>query len=325
MDDYRRFLSSHLQFLSGLCLQATKSVNTSVAQFLSSFLITGELLSPKVFATRIQSVVDQNEMNAPVTFNRAFSLLRISNHANAVLSAYGSNFQFIDPWWLYSPSAAITRAMTYDNNCSCALSLNCTTQAKFVTIDSSTSAPIRGLKMGCTPNEAFLASTLECFYNSTCIELILANMLNNSEAIIASTHSPLVADASRFHVGVTVVDLVSKLFVENWVTSTDYLAYFNRCSPASCSYSYVQRFDALYTVTVTLGLYGGLSLILKWMCPKIIRLFKQIYQWRKQRRNCVQATSSIAMVSNTNPVQNINTVDNFVPPYMTSFLAVMRS
>ena len=333
MDDYRRFLSSHLQFVSGLCLQAIKSVNESVALFLSSFFITGELLSPQVFQARVQSVVDHNRFNAPVVFNRALSLLRITNHANAVMSAYGSNFQFIDPWWStgYSYSAAITRPITYENNCSCAVSMNCTTQARFVTTHPSAITPIQGLKMGCTPNEAFLASTLECFYNSTCLQTILEHTLNNSNDVIASTHSPLMADNSRFSVDTTVIDLISELFIENWVTSTDYLAYFNQCSPVSCSYSYVQRLDSLYTLTVILGLYGGLSVVLKWVCPKIIRFSNQIYQWRKQRRQPFQPVPSIAMVTDTNTVQNVNadnitsdtlsTLNALTPPYNTFFLA----
>ncbi|CAF1488814.1 unnamed protein product, partial [Adineta ricciae] len=174
MNDYRRFLSSHLQFLSGLCSQTTKSVNRSLAQFLSSFFVTNELLSPELFQTRIESAVDQNRFKASVVFNRALSLLQITNHGNDVISAYGSNFQLIDPWWLNnSYSSAITRAITYDNNCSCALNMSCTTQAGFVTTSLPSFVPIQGLKMGCTPNEAFLASTLECFYNSTCLGLIL--------------------------------------------------------------------------------------------------------------------------------------------------------
>ena len=339
MDDYRRFLSSHLQFLSGLCLQAIKSANESVGLFLSSFFITGELLSPQRFQARVQSVVDHNRFNAPVVFNRALSLFRITNHANDVMSAYGSNFQFIDPWWSVndSYSVAITRAITYENNCSCAVSMNCTTQARFITTDPPTITPIQGLKMGCTPNEAFLASTLECFYDSICLRTILEYTLNNNnDAIARSTHSPLTANTSRFSVDTTVIDLISELFIEKWMTSTDYLAYFKQCSPVSCSYSYVQRLDSLYTLTVILGLYGGLSVILKWVCPKIIRFSNQIYQWRRQRQRPVQPVSSMAMLTNPAAVQNANAAENITsdtlstlnaltPPYYTLFLAQLQS
>ncbi|CAF3965240.1 unnamed protein product, partial [Adineta steineri] len=130
--DYRRFLSSHLQLLSGLCSEATQSVNSSIDQLLSSFFLTDQLVSPTTLASRINSLVNSSQLNAPNSFVSRLSLIRSINYGNAIMSAYGTNFQYIVPWGNPPYPAAITQALIYDDECSCALNMNCTTQAGFI-------------------------------------------------------------------------------------------------------------------------------------------------------------------------------------------------
>ncbi|CAF4149829.1 unnamed protein product, partial [Adineta steineri] len=280
--DYRRFLSSHLQLLFGLCSEAMQSVNSSIDQLLSSFFLTDQLVSPTTIASRINSLVNSSQLNAPNSFVSRLSLIRSINYGNAIMSAYGTNFQYIVPWGNPPYPAAITQALIYDDECSCALNMNCTTQAGFILDDLSTIKPINGLKIGCTPSEALFSSTLECFYDISCINLILEFVDNDN-----MLYSPLSSNNSRFSMNSTVLDLIANVFIEDWLTSIDYPEYFNQCLPSSCSYQYIQRFNWLYTVTVLLGLYGGLSFIFKWLCPKIILLFNQIYQYYRKRRNTI--------------------------------------
>ena len=63
----------------------------------------------------------------------------------------------------------LTEGIIYDNNCSCALNANCRTQSILVDRSSLDIISIPGVRIGCTSIESFLASTLECFYNSSCI------------------------------------------------------------------------------------------------------------------------------------------------------------
>ncbi|CAF1660120.1 unnamed protein product, partial [Adineta ricciae] len=63
--DYRRFLSAHLQFLRQLCQLSNQSINSSVEQFLSSLFITDQLLSEENFNTRLFSLIEQVKSNAP--------------------------------------------------------------------------------------------------------------------------------------------------------------------------------------------------------------------------------------------------------------------
>jgi hypothetical protein len=97
--DYRRFISAHLQFLTGLCNLSIQSVNDSIRQFLSSLFITTQLQSPTDFHIHIDSLVEQSKSNAPATFTRLLFLLRGTNHGNAIVSTYGTNFEYYFSGW----------------------------------------------------------------------------------------------------------------------------------------------------------------------------------------------------------------------------------
>ena len=156
--------------------------------------------------------------------------------------------------------------------------------------------PIKGLKMGCTPTESFLASTLECFYDVSCINLIQEHVtpMNGANTTDAS---PLFANSSRFPPKTLMIDLVKDLFVETWSNNTNYSAYFTLCSPTSCSYTYVQQLNSLYTVTVILGLYGGLNVVLQGICRILIYLLFKVYRYIRKRSNLVDAEHSSEMAT----------------------------
>ncbi|UJR20241.1 hypothetical protein I4U23_023372 [Adineta vaga] len=291
--DYRRFLSAHLQLLKGLCELANQSMDDSINQFLSSFFVTIQLQSPTNFQDRINLIIEQSKSNALKTFTRLLSLLRAANHGNAIITAYGTNFEYIPSWYDSDVSTLITQPIIYDNNCSCALNASCTTQAVFIKSDLSLTVSINGFKMGCTPSESFLASTLECFYDSTCINLVqeYTSSFNNIDA----KADPLVIspNSSQFLANTTIKDLVGVLFIEKWSTRINHAAYFKQCLPTSCSYNYIQKFSSIYMVTLLLGLYGGLSFVLKWICPTILSLVYKLYRLYKTRKNVIAPTLAI--------------------------------
>ncbi len=287
-----------MQFLTGLCQLSIQSVNYSINQFHTSLFITAQLLSEEAFNARLDPLIEQSKSNAPTTFARLLFLIRSINHGNAVISTYGTNFEYIIPWPLDEVygSYAPTKALIYDDECSCGLYPNCTTQASFIQTNSTEVIPIQGLKIGCIPSESFRASTLECFYNQSCINII--------EEYTNSTNSPtpLSATMNRSSINTTIAELINNLFVEQWITTKNYSSYYRQCSPLICSYTYIQKFNVLYTVTFLIGLQGGLSIVLNWICPQIVRIVVKVYRHRKRRMNTVQPISSL----NTTPVESVS-------------------
>lgn len=241
-----------MQFLSGLCALSIQSAQNSVNQLLSSLLITSRLLSEATFETQINSSIEESQTEARRVFFRLFFLLRNVLDGNEITSSYGTDFKYVLPWYMKSISAAITEGMIYDQ-CSCELNKTCTSQANFIGRNSSKLIEIKGLKMGCTPSESLLRSTLECFYDLSCIDIL------------------------------DVGDLVNNVFIEKCPTTINYSAYFDQCLPALRSYQYIEQIDSLYTVTLLLSIYGGLSVVLKWICPLIVLLAAKLYRRWKTR------------------------------------------
>ncbi|CAF1083935.1 unnamed protein product [Adineta steineri] len=290
--DYRRFLSAHLQALQGLCQLSKTSVYDSINQFRTSLFVTSQLLSKINFDDQIGSLIEQTKSNAPATFRRHLFLIRNINHGNAYMSTYGTNFEYIGAPNAPENTYLFTRAIIYDG-CSCGLYLNCTSQANFIESNSSKLTPVKGLKIGCTPSESFRTSALECFYDRSCIDLI------HQYTNYTTFHNPVLKMTSRFSINTTIAELIENLFLERWATKMNYSSYFHECSPLYCSYTYIQKKSSfIYTITVLLGLQGGLSIVLNWFCPKIVRIASKMNDYRKKRMNTIYPVNSLEITPN---------------------------
>lgn len=79
-------------------------------------------------------------------------------HGNQISSFYQTNWKYSES---YSMLIYFSEPMIYNNSCSCDLQMNCTSTTLF-----------KGLRIGCLPSESFFASTLECFYDHQCLQLL---------------------------------------------------------------------------------------------------------------------------------------------------------
>jgi len=280
-NDYRRLIVAHLKYIQRLCEYSIEIERNSIEQFLNSLLITSELLSKKEFSFRVNSSIEQRKEKIPKKFSNLLFLIRSLNHGNGFVSMYGTNYEYSSTWfekkdqYLYLNNQAIV----YDDQCSCELHSYCSTQAYFFN-ENSSKVFVNGLKMGCTPSESLHVSTLECFYDELCVDLIREYTNLTIISLVNET-------TSRFHSKTNVSQLIDNLFVEKWLTSMNYSSYYEQCLPSSCSYTYVQHFHILYFITFIFGLQGGLTIVLDWISPRIVRIIFKIYEKRKKQLNAV--------------------------------------
>jgi len=259
-------------------------------------------------------IINQSKSTASTTLAPLLYLIRSTNHGNGIISRYGTNFKYIVPWDILDGTFAITQAMIYDDECSCDLYLNCTSQANFIGTNSSEISPIKGLKIGCTLSEAFRASTLECFYDVACINLIREYTSYTSNI---SSPIPLTGIISQYPINTTIAELIDNLFIEQWTTTINYQSYFEQCSPLLCSYTYSQQINSLYTVTLLLGLQGGLTIVLRWICPQIIRIVAKWYQHQKNRMNIIQPDQSFEIATIESIITNVPNASGDLKPVLT--------
>ncbi|CAF4901558.1 unnamed protein product [Rotaria sp. Silwood1] len=291
--DYRQFLSAHLQYLQGLCQLSIQSINNSIDEFLTSLLVTVELLSELNFENRLNILTEQIKINAPILFSRLLSSTQSILHGNAIISTYGTNFNYRILAYGSRYVYAYTEATIYDDECSCGLSPNCTMQGTLIERNSSRKIPLKGVRMGCTPSQSFLVSTLECFYDQSCLDLIQHyTNYENSLTPLSTTN------LSHFSPNTTIGELINNLFIEQWSTQINYSSYYQQCSPSICSYTSIEKFNIFHTITVILGIQGGLTIVLKWVCPKLVRIGSKIYHHRKNQSNTVHPINTNQVSSN---------------------------
>ena len=177
----------------------------------------------------------------------------------------------------------------FDNGCSCGTDSSCASAQGFycgglscVSDSPRLNQTIPGLVRSCLLLDSLLASSLQCFYNASCIQMLI-----EWRSFVAGdpVPDPYLSDIhpldstikSRFLPETTLDPIFSQLFVDDWSNSTNFTAYYNQCAPNQCTYTYQERFNRAYLISTILGIIGGLSVALKILIPPIITLLRRIY------------------------------------------------
>jgi hypothetical protein len=89
--------------------------------------------------------------------------------------------------------------------------------------------------------------------------------------------SVLNTSQTNFAPSMSIEEILNELFIQNWTTTQSFSNYFKQCAPILCTYTSIQRNNALYVLTKLLGLYGGVAAALRLCVPVIIGW------WRKRK------------------------------------------
>ncbi|CAF4541820.1 unnamed protein product, partial [Rotaria sp. Silwood2] len=123
---------------------------------------------------------------------------------------------------------------------------------------------VPGLINDCSVSRATLRSTLECYYNRTCLSLLHDDLANYVE--------PLSADKNQyFSINATIKSLLNSLMIDNYNLDASLDLHYAQCNPSYCYYMYTRRFQPLFIITIIIGIYGALSTILRSLVPWIAK------------------------------------------------------
>ncbi|CAF1559990.1 unnamed protein product, partial [Adineta steineri] len=290
--DFRLMAMSQFQVLASLCQTAAWTISSDLNQFLTQQLATNQALSREVFDAQVVALVEQMQTTTVANVKYTDQLVSLVIFNSGIMSALNTNSYLINN---PSVSGYTTKLGAYlvENYiignasnpfsvyCHCTFTSNCTFQAGFYnysirpsqnesTVYKPSPPPmfvVPGMLIGCLPRDAILQSTLECFYNRSCLDLISV-----SQAII-----PLNATvSSRFRANTTVNTMFEQLFVETWQNSSNFTSYYNACHPKTCSYTDTQRGNFLYALTILVSLIGGLTTILGIFVPLLVQFFRHL-------------------------------------------------
>ncbi|CAF4341514.1 unnamed protein product [Rotaria sp. Silwood2] len=270
--DYRLFIVSQFRWLISLCTLANDTLSDELIYFYSNTFVSKNLQPRESIEQRANATMVQFRISTPRTFLRILDSIRSIAQGNGIVSSTMSNWYFF----------ALNRNIEYDsiwsqsrfygkyNDCSCATNAMCTSQA---TINGSI---VPGFRVGCYALEALLQSTLECLYNITCI-----NVLKNMYYFSNITFRPL--DLLVSSPNDTVQTLIKKLMIVQWETNINYDQYYSSCAPLQCIYFIYERISLMYSITTIVGLFGGLTVLLKIFAPILAKILRKIQIYHRQQ------------------------------------------
>lgn len=123
--------------------------------------------------------------------------------------------------------------------------------------------------------EALLQSTLECFYQKFCLNLLILAVQSQSSV------NATVLDLNRlkhFDPDTKIAFIVDELMVEEWNHNVIYEQYYATCQPTECSYTVTSRHDKVYIITTLFSLIGGLITAFKFCIPRLVLLIGKLYR-----------------------------------------------
>ncbi|UJR12038.1 hypothetical protein I4U23_016216 [Adineta vaga] len=266
----RKTLSGFFNALSSFCTLTRNIIKQNIETFSTKQFITLKTLTYSSFQRQIDSTVDDFIVQTLTQFQWIHRYITDMFHANQLQHRFYLNWQSFVSNEQMGNIIETFPIWFNESNQSCL----CTT------------SPSQCIVFGCLPIDGLRQSTLECFYNSTCLNELaqffnittkFPNVLNQS---VPTRFNPLLS--------VTLGELIDKLFVETWQNSSNYSNYYSSCSPSSCEYNHVERNNILYTITTFLGLYGGLTVGLKLFAWHSLNIYWKTRQHFGNRRRTTQ-------------------------------------
>jgi hypothetical protein len=208
------------------------------------------MLDYDIFTGQTTAALNSFKSTISNSFVHTLNMLLGVAQGNGLVSGYSTN------WGVFLPNMTkdatiYTKARIY-GECNCATSVSC---------NESSIPYVSGFVVGCLPLESFLRSTFECLYNQSCINTI-SSVVNSSiiPRVLNNTNS-------QFASHLVANSIVEKMFIEFWSINVSYDNFFQQCQPKSCLYTLTRRSNILYAITTIVGLYGGLTVLLKLIVP----------------------------------------------------------
>ncbi|CAF4908050.1 unnamed protein product, partial [Rotaria sp. Silwood1] len=305
-NDVRTVLSSFWQLVRSFCGIINMSLDDAFSEFGSNNLLSLSAQSQQLLETKVKATLDFVINSTIINLKKNLAITRETISINEPISSLATNY-FI---YISSVKVGVTppididiNATSFPDGCSCENLDGCLRSAVIFESDQrSNFENVSGIMFDCLPLDAALASSFECFYDSWCLSLIR----NVSKANMRP--EPLHIQ-SRFEHNTTLKKLLDELMIEQITMTVNFSSYYSICNPKYCTYSYIHRFDKLFIITFTASAFGGISAVLKFIAPFLIKLAYWIYSLKSRNGprtdfNKNQSTNLSLTIIITNPTQN---------------------
>ena len=307
--DFRSTAIGHFQLLSSLCSLARQFVNDAIDDFSADAFLTQVVLSKNALNIKIQTLESSMQTTAINSFRQVLELMGKSTFSNRLATTLQTSMILL--YYGFSTTlggATLTEgSFSYDNGttCRCRANSTCTssrtgffdifgsnTRGEYVSYDFLTTN-VMGFVSGCFPIESLLKSTLECLFDASCLFNVLAYFPHDN----STDFHPLNSSQTRFSPDSTVTSLLDSLLVESWSRNVSFNNYYDQCSAILCVYTVDERVSFLYIITQLLGFYGGLTVTLRLLIPRIVLAVFNRHRLPPRRANQDRTSHKIDFIS----------------------------
>ncbi|CAF1045421.1 unnamed protein product [Adineta ricciae] len=278
----------YLQFTKNLCFIARTFAQARIERFLSTFYTTSFLTDKKHFEKDLELQVDRfiqllasqykhlievsramissNSLLPAVQTNYEWDLIRTPNNQSGM--PYISDILYINKKWKKY------RNQTY----------SCQIPSKFYKKQlyfPRTKIPVPGMYLSCYLIDGLLQSTLECFFNINCLELLRIHMFSQYNISAGKFDEP--SNSSLYRANSTVQELIDILFVAEWSVNITYSSYYDKCQPKECHYAVIKKFQLSYVMAITCSILSGSLKALPIVIPLLVKICFKLWKYRKVR------------------------------------------
>ena len=277
-NDIRTIMSHFWQFIRSFCALSKDTLTDACTDFNATLLLSPVTQSEGFIKTAINASLNFSLTSATSNLKRNVFMTRETTLANGLMSSLATNyyFQSVYKFGVGSLPSSLTNVQLFDDGCSCSTLTGCPQPAALFNLTTRViRITIPGMIFDCLMLDAVLASSLECFYQSACLSLL------ENETVIQMKVKPL-QDPSQFSPTATIEQLLTTLMIEQLTTTIDFSNYYVKCNPTFCTFSHTSSFNVLFMITTVISVFGGVSLLLRFVSPMIIKLIFKIYAWKRQ-------------------------------------------
>ena len=314
--DFRLVASTYFQALAYLCRISNRTVFDTLEQFLSTGVVSNQVLSRASLDSHVTAMIEQVQKNTIATVAVIDQFVSLSIDQNRFMSALRTNaYMSMDPNSKVSSVFACVYPTDFNEStfaskppdspselCSCSQMSRCSMPSGIFESSGRIERGavfwpyppplffVPGIKIGCLPMDALYRSTLECFFSAEC----LSTLLRLTGAL--QTISPLDDSAalSHFRPNASIGAVFGELFIESWQQMSNYSLYFQTCEPTLCTYSYSRKLRVIYMVATLFGIIGGLSVALRLLSPYLLQaIYKVTRSMLGLRRTAIQRFPSV--------------------------------
>jgi hypothetical protein len=257
-------IAPHFLLLKVLCDMTHQTTGNALRVFFESPFVGSQVIRRNIFDSQINLLIEDWKSNTAKTFERTIELIQATNEGNKLMNEMSNGGIEIDE----ISGESWPRIPTF-SNCSCDLDGSCRSPLGVTLIGWRPNFFVEediipNFFVGCFPIEALLQSTLECFYNRTCMKVFNKMNVEDNPDEYSILNESLKSPANE-----TIRAIVNRLMVDEWQLNVSFSSYYNACSPFSCTFEYTSRRNSLIFITIVSGLSTGLQILFV-ICLRLI-------------------------------------------------------